>query len=168
MNHTIDMENLLSFLRNRTNYWLYSAVLILWLLPKSIAYFHLDYWVPFEIGLRLKALPEPLTLLQLSGLLVANYLWGFSLFRSYSKKPNKRNFIPINPPGLYKSKIDGLHYCQYCMDKDQKEIRPTRINTSGFVCRICSQKYELSWNYLRSCPEEENELDRAMEEFKKK
>lgn len=125
----------------------------------------LEYWFPFELTLRLKALPEPLTILRLLTTILAIYVSYLFLLLAYFKKPNIKNFEFINPPGCYKHKRNGKYYCKPCLLKDKIESEISWINHIGMQCNVCGTPYRVSMAHMSHYPELEKQFDKAIKEW---
>ena len=47
-------------------------------------------------------------------------------------------------PGFYEHKCNHRIYCQPCLDKNIIMSELSRINPSGYLCRICGEVYDIT------------------------
>lgn len=134
--NVISMKKLVDELKQRIPGIIISLLSLLF----GTAIYHMESYIPIAILEKIKLLTwAKLTAwLTLIALILISYV--VYLHNKISEKINFDDYIYLETPWCYRSKIDNHWYCNPCLTKGIKS-RLSQTAAKGIFCRICQEIY---------------------------
>jgi len=143
------MKQIIDIIKPYISEWVVLPLALLLIILSGMLFFDLGQVLPSEST-------SLLTPTQLVKLVVIIFLLLLSmtfcyilLYRTFTKKPNIKDYDLINPPGFLKHKKTGKYYCQPCLLKDHIASELSSVVTEKhLVCHCCDKAYNISANLI--------------------